>query len=259
MTEQALPAMTAANHLDCTPIGLRALEGSRVRLVRSAPEYSEFIYNCYQDDSFMDLYRLAQNRALSKQEILHRLESEQTKLPQDLKRIEWVVLKIAGEQYTPIGLAALADYQPNHHRAEFLLGMLDTQHRKGLFSLEASLLVLDFAFHQVKLNKVITLVYGYNNYAQKNALHLGFKQEGYLEQHIHSGNREIGFVDLYQNGLLRSNFIKNKSLSRLSLRLLNKDITQSNQIKISAAPKSLIDQLNNQLKAVVKKEAKDRT
>jgi len=221
------------------------LGGVHVSLTRAAPEYLEFIYSCYQNDAFMDLYRLAQSRAVSKQGVLQRLETEQSKLPQELKRIEWVILKHELGQLVPIGLAALADHQVSHRRAEFLLGIPDVQDRVGHLSLEASLLVLDFAFNQVGLHKVTAFVYGYNAYAQKNILHLGFTQEGFLAQHIYT---QKGFIDLYQNALLRTDFISNKTLSRLSKRLLNKDITQPQSAKIRPVSAPLLEQLSQQLK-----------
>jgi len=193
----------------------------------------------------MDLYRLAQSRKVTRQEIRHKLEVEQTKLPQELKRIEWVILKHDKQQDVPIGLAALADHQVSHRRAEFLLGIPDSQYRTGSLGLEASLLVLDFAFNQAGLHKVTSFVYGYNTHAQKNTLHLGFKQEGLLTQHIHNGTN---FIDLYQNGLLRADFYINKNLAVLSRRILKRDITHLSSPKISDVPKSLLEQLNLQLK-----------
>lgn len=248
MVVAATVVVMAVNNTDitCSPVGIKELQGNHVMLVRSAPEYTDFIYECYQDDDFMDLYRLAQDRQLSKEQIRERLVDESSQLPQELSRIEWVVLKKLDNGDTiPVGIAALADYQTNHLRAEFLLGILDKHYRKGSLSIEASLLVLDFAFNQVGLNKVISFVYGYNDQAQKNTLHLGFKQEGLLEEHIQGRG---GLIDLFQNAMLRSRFINNKQLSRFSLRLLGRDITKPSQFVVSSSSDELIAQLNKQLK-----------
>lgn len=246
MEEKRVEQTEENKTLKCTPVGLQALQGSHVRLVRSAPEYAEFIYTCYQDNSFMDLYRLAQNRSETKTEIEHRLQREHTMLPQELKRIEWIILKDEGQKEIPVGLAALADQQVSHRRAEFLLGIPDPQNRTDNLGLEASLLVLDFAFNQAGLHKVTSFVYGYNHYAQKNTLHLGFKQEGVLREHIHTEN---GFIDLYQNGLLRLEFTNNKKLGLLSKRLLGRDITRANSVSIRPVSNSLLEQLKLQLKS----------
>ena len=244
--EILLVAIRAENNaITCNPIGLQVLQGNRVRLIRTAPEYTDFIYACYQNDNFMDLYRLAQNRKITKKEIKEQLTAEQANLPQELKRIEWIILKHENQQQTPIGIAALADYQTSHRRAEFLMGIPDERYRKKLLSLEASLLVLDFAFNQVGLHKVISFVYGYNNNAQKNTLHLGFKQEGFLKEHIQS---KRGFIDLFQNGMLRTDFLNNTLLTRLSLRLLNQDITKPKQVTISNVSTELIEKFNKRIR-----------
>ena len=231
--------------LSCIPVGLQALQGECVRLVRSSPEYVDFIHQCYLNDSFMDLYRLAQSRTINKADLNKRLAQEQNKLPQELKRIEWVILKQDEQQFLPIGLAALADHQVKHQRAEFLLGIPDTQNREGNIGLEASLLVLEFAFNLVHLHKVTSFVYGYNTDAQKNTEHLGFKQEGFFAEHLQT---KMGFIDLYQNGLLSADFYQNKKLSALSRRLLKRDITQVQASKIVPAPQELLAKLQAQLK-----------
>ena len=229
----------------CQPLGFNSLKGKSIRLERSSTEHVDFIYKCYQNDSFMDLYRLAQNRRLSKSDLEQRLLQEQAELPQNVKRIEWVILKEQNGNYVPVGLASLADYQVNHSRAELLLGIEDSTNRKAGISLEASLLVMDFAFNQASLNKICSFVYGYNDYAQKNTLHLGFSQEGILIEHINSSK---GFINLYQNGLIKSDFRNNKTLAKLSLRLLGRDITQHQQtIKVAKLPDNLLNQLKSKL------------
>ncbi len=230
--------------LSCHAIGLQALEGVRVKLVRAGPDYTDFLYDCYQNNQFMDLYRLAHNRALTKDDIYQRLCTEYKKLPQELKRIEWVILKIDGSNEIPIGLGALADYQQGHQRGEFLLGIPEKCYQKTALSLEASLLIFEFAFQQAKLHKLVSFVYGYNHLAQKNTLHLGFKQEGILKEHIHT---QKGFIDLFQNALLSTDFKNNKRLSSLSLRLLGRDITLPAALEIKAASNDLIEILNQKL------------
>lgn len=249
LAQREVAAMLAiqeeSNTISCTPLGLQELQGVSVSLIRSGPEHTNFIYDCYQNSNFMSLYRLAQNRKLSKQEISEHLVVEQSKLPQELRRIEWIIIKRDSQQ--PIGIAALADQQVSHRRAEFLLGMPDKQHRKGLLSVEASLLALDFAFNHANLHKVISFVYGYNSYAQKNTLHLGFTQEGILHEHIQSNE---GFIDLFQNGMLKTRFLNNRLLSKLSLRLIHRDITQPKQSKISPVSQSLMEKFNSQVKKI---------
>lgn len=210
--------------ISAAPIGLQALQGRRVVLERSAPEHAPFLRQCYQNDEFMDLYRLAQDRRQTEEQLKERLTKEQNLLPQQLKRVEWVIhhLSDSGEK-EPIGLGALVDYQRAHQRAEFLFGIVNPEYRATGVSLEASLLILDFAFNQVQLHKLVAYIYGYNHYAQENVIRFGFTQEGLLREHVYFPKQ--GFLDLYLNALIESDFRANQRLSRFSKRLLGWDIT----------------------------------
>jgi len=206
--------------ISAAPIGLQTLQGRRVILERSAPKHAPFLQQCYQNDEFMDLYRLAQDRRQTEEQIKERLAKEQNLLPQQLKRVEWVIHRREKE---PIGLAALVDYQHAHRRAEFLFGIVNPEYRATGISLEASLLILDFAFNQVQLHKLVAYIYGYNHYAQENVIRFGFTQEGRLREHVYFPKQ--GFLDLYLNALIESDFRANRRLSRFSKRLLGWDMT----------------------------------
>ena len=207
------------------PVGLEPLTGSRLVLERSAPEHAAFLRECYQDEAFMDLYRLAQRRSESEAEIAARLEKEAATMPQQRRFIEWVIHRTREDgSLEPIGLGSLADFQHKHRRAEFLIGMLDRGDRRTGAALEATLLILEFAFNNARLNKVMSLVYSHNQDSQDNTLQLGFTQEGLLREHIH--NAKYGFIDLYQNGMLERDFRANQRLAKLSKRMLRRNITQ---------------------------------
>jgi RimJ/RimL family protein N-acetyltransferase len=208
--------------MEFAPIGLQPLQGCRVVLERSAPEHAAFLRKCYQNDEFMDLYRLAQNRNETEAQIKERLLKEQQHLPQQLKGVEWVIHHLENGQKQPIGLAALVDYKESHQRAEFLFGIADSKYRGTGSSLESCLLVLEFAFNIVKLHKVTALIYGYNDKAQKIVEHLGFVQEGLLRDHICTPK---GFLNMYFNGLIEDDFRTSKSLQRLSRHYLKRDVT----------------------------------
>ncbi len=228
-------------------LGFQAIRGQRVSLLRRAPEHAAFLRLCWDDQAFMDLYRLAQNRRESIEQIAERLAQEYKRLPKDLRKFEWVIERHAtqGQAARLIGLAAVADYQPEHRRAEFLIGILQPQEQKAGIGLEASLLVLDFAFNILQLNKLISFVYGYNQSSQNNTLHLGFTQEAFLREHVHYAPH--GYVDMYQNGLLARDFRRNDRLSRWSQRLLQRDISLA-----PPAPKQLSDAYVQQAEAAFK-------
>ncbi len=212
--------------LTITPLSNELLFGQRVVLEKVEVKHANFLKACYSNDKFMNCYRLAQDRDCSLDQIKDRLRLEESASPQKIKRIEWVIRKLDHNRpSTIIGIAALADYQFTHKRAEFLIGIPSENNRLTGLGLEASLLVLEFAFLRAKLHKLTSFVYSFNTIAQKNTLHLGFHQEGVLKQHYYN-HWDEKFIDLYQNALLQSDFFCSKYLQCLSKRILNRDITQ---------------------------------
>ena len=231
--------------LKVTAVGVEPLRGKRIILERAVPCHAEFLHDCYGLEEFMNRYRLTQDRNMSVEQIRQQLEREQELPPQQLRRLEWVIKRRSGTTGAagqPIGIATLADYQAVHNRAEFLLGIIESEDRRGGLSLEAALLVLEFAFHQARLHKLTSFVYAFNSSAQKNTLHLGFRQEGFLREHYFDCRGER-FIDLYQNGLLREEFFANANLSRWSKRLLGRDITarKSQNIEVELMSRSQMD------------------
>jgi RimJ/RimL family protein N-acetyltransferase len=212
--------------LEAKPVGVAPLRGGRVSLTRCEPRHAAYMRHCYQNGDFMDLYRLSQNRNESEAQIAVRLAEENKSLPQQRRSIEWVITRngapdVAEER--PIGLGAIVDHIHAHRRAEFMVGIEDPADLQAGIALESTLLILDYAFNILKLNKLISYVYAYNENSEGNTEALGFAREGFLRQHIH--HREKGFIDLYLNGLLLDDFRSNQRLARLSQRLLHYDIT----------------------------------
>jgi RimJ/RimL family protein N-acetyltransferase len=166
-----------------------------------------------------------------------------------LRKFEWVVHKrqANGKIGQPIGLAAVADYMKSHQRAEFLIGIVDPNERKAGVSLEVTLLVLDFAFNHLKLNKLLMLVYEHNLVAHQTALHFGFKPEGFFPQHLYYPDK--GFIGLYQDAFLAQDFFAHPRLRRWSLKLLGRDISQkfasASRVFSDAELLQLTEQLNS--------------
>jgi RimJ/RimL family protein N-acetyltransferase len=205
-------------------LGLAALHGKNISLYRRGAEHAEFVWQCYQNRAFMTLYRQNQRRTDSLEDLRKTLSEEQQRLPDQTKRLEWIIMRHEKDgKQRPIGFAAIADYQATHSRGELLIGVVDPKDRTHHEPLETSLLIFDFAFNQLKLHKLCSFVYGYNEYSQKNTLRLGFVQEALLREHLYKTGE--GYVDMYQNGMLDSDFRNNKTLANLSKRILKQDIT----------------------------------
>lgn len=201
-------------------------QGPNIILYRFQPLFAYFILKCYQDDRFIRHYRLYQRHYKGVTSLKKELLTVQSLPPKMLKSIEWVI--VHKQSHQPIGLAGLVNYHHQNQHAELLVGLLDSKNtRQKFYGPEATLLAIEYAFQTIKLNKLISYVYRYNNKAQKDTLRLGFQQEGLLRQHIldHSGK----YIDLFQNALLNSEYFKNKKLARLSKRLIGCDITQKKE------------------------------
>jgi len=201
------------------------LHGKRLTLERVGPEHVDFVLGSFKNRGFWRHYRANQSRKLTRQQLLDGLQKETQVTPEKLKKLEWLVFNVSGEEKIPIGFACLADYSPVGKKAEFLVGIIDPGARAHGIALEASLLVMEFAFNVAGLHKLVSFVYAANRLAQDNTLALGFSQEGLLREHIYDKPND-SYIDVFQNGLLAREFRANERLSKLSSRLLGRDVTQ---------------------------------
>lgn len=126
----------------------------------------------------------------------------------------------------PIGLASLVDIQIAHRRAELLIGIPDNDDRQRVSGV-TMLLILDFAFNQIGLHKLTSLVMANNPHSQKSTEAIGFIREGLRRHHLRDP-KSRAWVDCYENGLVEDSFRANPVIARVSKRLLGRDITLQN-------------------------------
>lgn len=194
------------------PFWKEPCQGRRIVLVRLEPRHRDFLMSCRRNTGFQHHYHLFQD---SSNEAIERDLRLANRSPLETKRISWVVEK----NNNPIGLAELVDLNFNNARAEILVGFPEKQ-PFGI-SLEATLLIMEFAFSKIGLYKLVSYVYGDNFESQRNTLHLGFQQEGLLRAHvIDPASKER--LDLYNNSCLSTEFFQNKNLMRLASKLLGR-------------------------------------
>ncbi|MFI3135558.1 MAG: GNAT family N-acetyltransferase [Methylococcaceae bacterium] len=206
---------------------LEPLVGRNLLLRRFQVSDSDFLGRCYASDDFMRFYHHFLPRQQPSRLLTQKLAQNEALHPCQTKSIDWVICRTdAVNTPRPIGIANLVDIQFTHRRAELLLGIPDPADRDGSAGLEASLLIMEFAFNRVKLAKLTSYVYGINPVAQKNTLALGFKQEGYLNAHLlQPDSGEL--MDLYTNGMTIGDFRQQSRLAKVSRRLLGRDITKA--------------------------------
>lgn len=216
------------NYLEIDPIWIKPLDGEKLTLRRYSEGDAEYLHQCYKNNTFMTQYNHYIPRHQCIEDLAIKLRETNVKHPCQLKSVDWIIFKKATDQ--PIGIANLVEIQFHHRSAEFLIGFANPEHHNKSYGLEATLLVLDYAFNRVGLNKLTTIVYSDNVFAQKNSLALGFVQESYLREQIMepSGNK---FLDLYGNGMTLNDFRNNKRIPKLSRRLLGCDITRPQSLE----------------------------
>jgi len=181
---------------------------------------ADFLTSTFNDVDFMQRYHRFQEAGTV---VVKKLIVQAHQPLRQTRRIDWIVLDRIGNR---VGLAAIVDIDWRNERGELLIGL--PGQRNPMISLKASVAVLEFAFKQLRLAKMVSYVYGDNPEAQTNTLHLGFKQEGLLRSHIASPS---GRLDLLVNGMTRNDFADNALLNKLVRRWSAMDINGNRDLQ----------------------------
>ncbi|MGM0519744.1 MAG: GNAT family N-acetyltransferase [Campylobacterota bacterium] len=209
-----LKEQTQFMQIKLSPFWWSSPSGKKVSLKRINPQHREFLLHIRKNKQFQRHYNILKSDS---QETLDRDISNANKPPLDFNKIEWVIEK----NNVPIGVAGLVNIDMYNSRAEMQIGI--PEEISSTDGLEASLLVLEFAFCEIKLDKLVSYVYSSNQKSQKNTLHVGFHQEGFLHSHIYDKTTDTK-LDVYMNGYLRENFFKNKQLMKIAKRVLGRQL-----------------------------------
>lgn len=220
---KSLKKQTSQMRKKLLPIWWKPLSGKKIQLVRITSKHKEFLLQLRQDTEFQHHYNLFTTNT---EEKLDKDIALANKPPLDIKKIEWIIEK-DGE---PIGIAGLVDLNMRNNRAEIQFGI--PNNKSSIYGVEAILLVLEFAFCELGLHKIVSYVYSDNPHAQSNTLHLGFKQEGLLESHIYAKKIDSR-LDLYINGYLADNFFNNKKLMKMIKRVLGREVIKNTNNKLN--------------------------
>jgi RimJ/RimL family protein N-acetyltransferase len=170
-------------------------------------EDADFLARSFADREFMRQFHRLQ---ASGQDAVAAFIRTAALLPLQTRRIDWIVTDVREQR---IGIAGLVDIDWGNGRGEYLVGFPGPCPRAA--ALQASAAAIRFAFERLVLEKLVSFVYADNPAAQSNTLHLGFREEGLLRSHIASEGRRI---DLFANGMLRSEFESSPLFARLRLR-----------------------------------------
>jgi uncharacterized protein (TIGR03032 family) len=201
---------------------IHQIQGNAILLRQTTPDDAPIICRAYQDKTFLRLFAAHRKIPKSETELRQNLQKRSQISPETLHYIEWLIIH---KRYGAIGIAAFNDYSQSHRHAEFLIGLFEEKNCHFGYGIEATLLALELGFNSLQLNKIYSLVYDYNPIVKQILLKGDFKAEG-VQQNHHYSDLEKRFVSLYRFGLVVENFRQSKILSRLSRKLLNRNITQ---------------------------------
>jgi len=197
-----------------SPIWSTPLKGKQLTLLRIEPRHKEYLLQTRKNNEFQHHYNIFISDC--EKTLIHDIQVAK-KPPIDTRKIEWIIEKDNKE----IGIATLAGLDIHNRTAELLVGLPGEKSFKD--SLEATLLVLEFAFCKINLHKLVSYVYSDNPSAQSNTMHLGFEQEGFQKSQIYDATTNTR-LDMYINGCLCENFFGNKKLMKMAERLIGRDL-----------------------------------
>jgi RimJ/RimL family protein N-acetyltransferase len=208
------------------------IAGNKIHLMIPKEEDLLFFQQCYANDEFIEQFLPMGRKNQSTESIRSALKYNEFPVAQ-FRAVHWVIKKElqvnqpqvnSHNSLKPIGLASLVDIQIAHRRAELLVGIPNKEDRQQASAVIATLLILDFAFNQIELHKLTSLVIASNTHSQKSTESIGFMQEGLRQQHLRDPKSRM-WLDCYENGLVVKNFRESAVIARLSKRLLGRNIT----------------------------------
>ena len=191
----------------------KILKGNSLHLVRFQPEHLPFFIKVRKNKVFQHQYNLFKSDS---EKAIRRDLQRARRSPLESKKIEWVIEKNG----LPIGMVGLVDISFKNKRAELQIGFPES---KGYGeALEATLLVLEFAFVTMGLHKVYSYIYSDNPHAQRNSEHLGFTCEGRLVDHVFDPTTKT-WLSLHMNSMISSDYFQDKTIKKFSRRLIGRE------------------------------------
>jgi len=197
------------------PIFWSDIEAGICKLTRRNGNDAAFIEEIWSQKDFVySFHRHAAGISKTKRELEEILEGEFISTLGVSKSLHWIV---RDKSSRPWGILSLTEISLTHKRAEVMLGVLPGA-PKGL-SVSAMLILFQFFFKAMNFNKLYSFVYDDNMHSLKGTLHLGFKEEGRLRNHV-LDPKSGKYVDLIQTGLLAEDAL-NPTNKKLMQRLMS--------------------------------------
>jgi RimJ/RimL family protein N-acetyltransferase len=199
------------------PIFWSDIKAGICTLTRRKSKDIQFLRRLWLDREFMfKFHRQMPELPDSDKELIKILDAEYFAVLSESDALHWIV---RDKNFNPWGLISLTDISVINRRAEVLIGVIPNA-PLGL-STAAMLMIFELFFKVMKFNKLTSYVYEDNNYSIKSTLHLGFKIEGKLINHVidlKSGN----FYSLSLFGLLAKDAFNPSNLALMKRLLVSR-------------------------------------
>ena len=114
---------------------------------------------------------------------------------------------------TPVGLIGLLSVDRKNQKAEYYVSMGETRFKGHGVASKASELLLEYAFRDLKLEKVYLYTETENKVAQKLFERVGFKKEGILKYDLLSRGR---FVDRIAYGITKADYLLSHGMTPIT-------------------------------------------
>ena len=178
------------------------LKGKKVSLRILEERDAEILQKWYMDKDFRQAYDAYESIALDS--ILDEIAESQVSIydPRSTK-LTFLVLRERDDK--PIGVCCLRNIDRMNGNAEMLLGIGETDMRLAGYGLDLLIVLLDFAYYELGLQKTYIRVLESQAYGLKNALKFGYKPEGHLRNQAFVDGK---YVNVFFLGMLKSDYEK---------------------------------------------------
>ena len=176
------------------------LKGRKVSLRTLEAKDAEVLQKWYMDRGFRQAYDAYESIALDS--ILDEIEQSRRSIyDPTLTKLTFLVQRERDQE--PIGICCLRDIDRLNGNVEILLGIGEKDMRLAGFGLDLLIVLLDFVYYELGLEKTYMRILESQPYGLQSALKFGYKPEGHLRnQAFVDGN----YVNVFFLGMLKSDY-----------------------------------------------------
>ncbi|MCL1849163.1 MAG: GNAT family N-acetyltransferase [Clostridiales bacterium] len=178
------------------------LKGRKVKLRNLEPQDAVILQKWYMDKDFRQAYDAYDSIALDS--ILDEIAQSSGGL-YDPRTTKMTFLVLRERDDVPIGVCCLRDIDRMNGNAELLLGIGEKDMRLAGFGLDLLIVLLDFAYFGLGLQKTYMRILESQPYGLQNALKFGYKAEGHLRNQAFIDGK---YINIFFLGMLKQEYEK---------------------------------------------------